>query len=885
MEVLWGLLALGAIILSLRSRPSSPLCQPGRGQIGAPSQRKPTSDDPTLAIPAPPAAIRARNAILRGCRCRTLEAYEMMVRTKPQQSCIEVRFFLPRYVLHVDIAMPSSLVSSFDRVEFIPAEGEPQSVAHGVSRQEGDRIRVVVAAPRARLGQEVLIHFKAPTEPVACSVEVGASKNEPRDLRLMRDGFAALEMGHIEEARSALLAYQTSFTENPWVLLGLSRCHGAVGEFQRAETFSLQALVRGLSGPAEDDYHALVEPRWFTDPAHRRTLMEGCRQWPLDEQHGLVVLERVQEHSLDLHTWRLRRDRELLFVRRAVTARMLSQISFEFSDQDYLLYTACRIIRRDGRVDTLPTERFVVGDSSSRDVSVLTQTVHAGHWLLPELHEGDQIEWTHHVITLQWIEDVGERQYRAVVNDLCHHLIPTYRSVMRINGNSDAPLQVRVRGIGAHIARDDRVLDNQRTITLTIRRYIPTSHTNCEYERYVFNPLVAFAIADHDWQEDAKLSFRRNFGEESLADSLPAALRRHFLPEAVPEEQLKRVFYWIRDRLKYAVIGSVQELIGKEGRAHAIIRAGVADCKDRTYLLSLACRELGLPFQIVAVSVGRGILIRDLPGEQCDHALVRVQLPDRCIYLDATNSSGVFGSIPLQLQGMDCLVLGEEPTIETLPVEPPEANQMDIVESFDGIRDGWLSGSFQLEARGQIARMMDEHWKAQTLAARGLVPSAQAELRQFLPGIVLESFERMAHTAESDRFAVKGRHQRCPLSDIGGQRVGMLAWQAPFAPVESWRMLPLGRAFVFNVPLTLRFGIRLTGQMAADLENLSQLSVLENPLCGVREEQTHTSGRVAVARSVMVNKRFVESAELPFVAPSLEAIEKAGRMTLVFRRG
>lgn len=840
-------------------------------------------EDSARVIPPPPPAVRICNALLRGLYSRTLEPYELVMQSEPQKSRIELRFFIPRHILQLDITMPPALAARFKRVEFIPAEGDSQSIAHAVTHWKEAGLRTTVNAPRAGPIRQALVHFEAQTDLDGCSIDVRATKSLPRDLKLLREGFTALEGEFFEQARSALLAYQTSFTENPWVLLGLSRCHAAVGEFEEAERYCLQAMVRGLSGPAQQDYHALVDSRWFTPPARRKALLEGCRQWSLDEQHGLVSLERVQDHRLDLDTWRLVRDRELLLVRRAVAARMLSRVAFDFSDQDYLLYTGCRIVRRDGRIDTLPDERFVVGDSSSRDVSVVTRSTHTGYWLLPELNEGDQIEWTHHMLARQWIEDNEVRQYRAVVSDLCHHMVPTYRGIIRIEGHRATPLQVRVRGRGAHVAREERVRDHLRSTTLTTRRRIPVNNTNFEFERFAFNPLAAFTVAEHDWREDAKRSFRHNFGDNRLADSLPAALRRHFVPDATAEERLRRVFYWIRDRLKYAATGSAQELIGKEGRARAIIRAGVADCKDRAYLLALACRELELPAQMVAVSAARGVLIRDLPGEQCDHVFVKVRLPDRWVYLDATDPSTTFGTIPPGLQGMDCLILGENPSTETLPVDQPGANRLHVTECFDEIEDGWLSGSFRLEARGRIARMMDEHWKAQTLAARGLVPSAQAELRQYLPNIVLRSFERLSHTAESDRFAVEGHHHRCPLADIDRGRIGVLTWHTPFVPIDSWRTVNRDQVFVFPLPLTLRFGMRLTGRAAQRLDDVSRLATVENELCRVTETRTRANGQLDIERLVTINKRFVEPAELGLVAPSLETIEKAWRLTLAFR--
>jgi hypothetical protein len=205
-------------------------------------------------------------------------------------------------------------------------------------------------------------------------------------------------------------------------------------------------------------------------------------------------------------------------------------------------------------------------------------------------------------------------------------------------------------------------------------------------------------------------------GRNGDADKLPEEIRAILDTQTGERECLEAVFYWIRDKLKYGVFQKAHEMIGKEGRAEAIVKSGFADCKDRSYLLYVTCRELGLECNFYMTSAKYGSVIEELPADQFDHVSLRAKIDGKWYYLDPTNSECLFGSVPFWYQGMKSLIIDDEGTVITLPEDEPQQNLLVIREVIDHIDDGWAAGSFFIRSRGQTARLFEEHWKMRTLS-------------------------------------------------------------------------------------------------------------------------------------------------------------------------
>jgi len=141
------------------------------------------------------------------------------------------------------------------------------------------------------------------------------------------------------------------------------------------------------------------------------------------------------------------------------------------------------------------------------------------------------------------------------------------------------------------------------------------------------------------------------------------------------------------------------------------------DCKDKSALMVSLLRELGFPAEIALVQTRTNGKTPSLPAPWFDHALVRTELDDRELWLDAAAGPYTFGQLPGNDCGVQALLLDGHCT----RVEIPEAtaNQQQIVRTCRGQLDGCGTYCFDAEVtvrgeeaaglRSQVLDRTDEH--------------------------------------------------------------------------------------------------------------------------------------------------------------------------------
>ena len=274
-------------------------------------------------------------------------------------------------------------------------------------------------------------------------------------------------------------------------------------------------------------------------------------------------------------------------------------------------------------------------------------------------------------------------------------------------------------------------------------------------------------------------ALEKNFGSLDNEDSLPGALQDIISASQSKDEALEKCFYWIRDRLKYGAYESALKQIGSSSRAENILASGLADCKDKSYLLYLVARRLGLNLDIIAVSSKYGTAVSELPANQFDHVLVRVKTDRGWKYLDAANSLATFGDPPLQIQELSGLILNGASSIINLPKVDHRTHCLEISETFTGCEGNWLTGAFVISISGPLGRQFDEAWKSQSLSTSDPALGAQDALNSILPNLRLIDSSKLSDTSDSPQFAVSGVHRRCQMSSISTQSTGILRWLVP----------------------------------------------------------------------------------------------------------
>jgi hypothetical protein len=751
-------------------------------------------------------------------------------------------------------------------------------------RRTKRHFRVRLYPEKIRLQSKVEVVMTETPENFSYRVGVYAPRDSYGDLDIIKEAIIEYGQNNYAGAIASLKEYFAYSETNPNINLFMAQICQVTEDIPTAREYALRAATCGLADQGLDLYRALVEGNWASDADHLAELRKSSQAWDLDKNHGVAVLEINKYHLLEIGSWYLKTIREIHEIRRPVAARMLSRVEFDFSDRDYLLYTACRIIHPDGTTRDLPLERLAVGDSQQRIISITTESERTASWLLPDLSTGDLIEWCYHTLINESYTDKDDTLHRLIIADLAHPFHPTLSGTVVFESSKGKPLYT-----GQKNFNDDQAIEasqeKENTVSkYEISNYIPVANTNQYFENYFHNPIVGCTLTRSSWPDVAGAVLRHNFGDLTAEDTLPAPLSEYVDTCASPIEGLKKSFYWVRDKLKYASVGSAIELIGTAERTQAIVASGSADCKDKSYVLYQVCRKLGLPAHIVAVSSKHGLVFEKLPSDQFDHVFVKVDIDGRRYYLDGANRHSVFGSCPPLYQGLQTLVLNDGGTLDTLTPDIPEINHVTITETFDSISGGRLHGSFHIVAEGNIGRLVDENLKAQSLNSADYLQSAQVILRHFLPSMLLESFDRMSHTAYSDRFEAVGMQRRCQLSKSGSKMVGMLEWNDPTLPLGIWKSYRTDKTFVFYQPTIVDINVVLNGDLVNLLSDISDPFMLTNDICTIRADTIKNDDELILKRSVTIQRKYVDPGELDKVPESMDTIEQLFQASLIFEK-
>jgi hypothetical protein len=419
----------------------------------------------------------------------------------------------------------------------------------------------------------------------------------------------------------------------------------------------------------------------------------------------------------------------------------------------------------------------------------------------------------------------------------------------------------------------------------SLETYRPVTQAGFEGFEQLLNPAVAAAGPGVSWTEVAQSIRDSLLGEHWEQDGVPGGLADVQEGAESNLAKLEAVFYWIRDRLKYGVFESAHQAIGTSGRAEAIINSGLADCKDRSYLLLQVCRTLGLSWELVMTGAHPGGAIEELPADQFDHVLLRTNVDGAELFLDPTSRYCVFGSVPFWLQGTKALILDREGSIVRLPEDKPHRNLLVIKEILTRQEDGWLAGSFFILARGYSARIIDERWKAMSLVHDDRLVSSRQALDPIFPGIRIDRFDQLASTSDSDRFNAAGTEFRCQLTDLGDIATARISWAVPMLPLREWRAFTFASRFEFMFPVEIELEVRFSEAVADLVQSVSGLEDFAAEGLLVRGSRMSEGRDTVVRRHISVEKRIFEGDDLPVRIPGfLEAVERALDLTVALRR-
>ncbi len=355
--------------------------------------------------------------------------------------------------------------------------------------------------------------------------------------------------------------------------------------------------------------------------------------------------------------------------------------------------------------------------------------------------------------------------------------------------------------------------------------------------------------------------------------------------EADPAARAARLYAHVRDRVRYV---SVQ--LGMGGwiphASQEVLDVGFGDCKDQASLLGTMLAVAGIPSRQVTVWAHGGwpwpYGLPTIAGN-ANHQVVFVDLPDRSVLADPTHTGTAFGEVPFALQGADVLPLSADgDPVERVPVDPPEANRLEVTLRLAVGADGWAKGAIDVSAVGAKAHPLRHH----LLNERGKERRKKFDDRLGVHDIIVNAIERTAGVVPTTagvpleaRVAVRRDERFGPAGQVWS-----LTPDTFFSPgVRRIEAGPRTRPILLGVPRVRHHRVALAlpperrpGELPAPVE-------IEAPFATYRLVWRQAEGGVELDRQLTWTQPWIGADQVEAYRAFADAILRADARAVVLR--
>jgi transglutaminase-like putative cysteine protease/tetratricopeptide (TPR) repeat protein len=242
-----------------------------------------------------------------------------------------------------------------------------------------------------------------------------------------------------------------------------------------------------------------------------------------------------------------------------------------------------------------------------------------------------------------------------------------------------------------------------------------------------------------DWAELARWATALYQGDDSLPDDFSARLDAIAKTFPAPGDRLTEATRYVQDNIRY-----VGEELGEGSyvprRPRTVLAHGYGDCKDKSLLLAVALRRLGIDAVPALVSTRAGERLPDrLPSPlDFDHVIVRAVIDGKVMWIDATGAQrggrGV-AMVPSDL-GYALPVRAGQAALEHIDGYGDHAGRLTVVEQFtvDETADTPLALHVETRATEARADVTRADWAINS--ARKVADSNLEFYRRRFPGLV-----------------------------------------------------------------------------------------------------------------------------------------------------
>lgn len=189
-----------------------------------------------------------------------------------------------------------------------------------------------------------------------------------------------------------------------------------------------------------------------------------------------------------------------------------------------------------------------------------------------------------------------------------------------------------------------------------------------------------------DWASVARWAAPLYAGDDSLTPDFEQRLADIARRWPKPQDRLTEITRYIQDNIRY-----VGEELGEGSyvprRPRMVLERGYGDCKDKSLLLAVALRRLGIDAVPALVSTRPG---RDLPERLAspmmfDHVIVRIAIDGQTLWIDptATHRGGRGLAMTPSNLGYALPIRADQQTLEKMDGYAARAGTLDVVERFE----------------------------------------------------------------------------------------------------------------------------------------------------------------------------------------------------------
>lgn len=261
--------------------------------------------------------------------------------------------------------------------------------------------------------------------------------------------------------------------------------------------------------------------------------------------------------------------------------------------------------------------------------------------------------------------------------------VPVAQSDVRITWPTARPLVLRNANTDVKFTKSRAGAD---TVYELIQREPPVQEEEGNVPSWFaeYGQVTVSTMAD--WADVAAWAVPLYRGDESLPDDLVRDLDAIAARWPKPEDRLTEATRLVQDRIRYVGV-EIAEGSFVPRRPREVLRLGYGDCKDKSLLLAVALRHLGLDAvpALAATSWGRGLdQFAPSPGS-FNHVIVRAELDGKAIWVDPTrsNQGGRGRAMTPPEYGFVLPIRAGQRTLERIDAFVPDRDEWHVVERYD----------------------------------------------------------------------------------------------------------------------------------------------------------------------------------------------------------